>query len=250
MAAAPRIYFETDHYKGWPAVLVRLSKIDDRELRHRLERAWRHRAPKGRYRHPTSRRQEGMKTPADEPAGKTSSSPGPGADSVRRLRWYLPISGRGDIGRAQHRDADLDRRGDPPASGTRPEMLKFDLADPGEVTARPSRSRRDATRQHPDQERRTVAAGPDDRARRLRHRRHHGSAVMGTLLFSRGLVPLLRPRAPATSSTSSRLRTAQRAPARRLGGLSCRQARPDWNDRRPAPGAAGPESTGERTLSP
>ncbi len=46
MAAAPRIYFETDHYKGWPAVLVRLSKIDDRELRHRLERAWRHRAPK------------------------------------------------------------------------------------------------------------------------------------------------------------------------------------------------------------
>jgi hypothetical protein len=43
--AAPDIYFETDHYKGWPAVLVRLSKIDDAELRHRLERAWRLQAP-------------------------------------------------------------------------------------------------------------------------------------------------------------------------------------------------------------
>ncbi len=40
------IYFETDHYKGWPAVLIRLSKIDDAELRHRLQIAWRMQAPK------------------------------------------------------------------------------------------------------------------------------------------------------------------------------------------------------------
>ncbi len=46
MAAAPAIYFETDHYKGWPAFLVRLSKISDAELRHRIARAWRHKAPK------------------------------------------------------------------------------------------------------------------------------------------------------------------------------------------------------------
>ena len=46
MAAEPAIYFETDHYKGWPAVLVRMSKIGDAELRHRLERCWRYRAPK------------------------------------------------------------------------------------------------------------------------------------------------------------------------------------------------------------
>ncbi len=46
LAAAPAIYFETDHYKGWPAWLVRLSKIGDAELKHRLERAWRHKAPK------------------------------------------------------------------------------------------------------------------------------------------------------------------------------------------------------------
>lgn len=46
MAAAPRIYFETDHYKGWPAVLVRLSKASDKDLTASLVRAWRLMAPK------------------------------------------------------------------------------------------------------------------------------------------------------------------------------------------------------------
>jgi len=46
MAAAPEVYFETDHYKGWPAWLVRLAKISDAELKHRLECAWRHNASK------------------------------------------------------------------------------------------------------------------------------------------------------------------------------------------------------------
>jgi hypothetical protein len=46
LAAEPDIYFETDHYKGWPAWLVRLSRIGDRELKLRLERAWRHKAGK------------------------------------------------------------------------------------------------------------------------------------------------------------------------------------------------------------
>ena len=46
MEAAPGIYFETDHYKGWPAVLVRLAAISDAELSQRLGEAWRHRAPK------------------------------------------------------------------------------------------------------------------------------------------------------------------------------------------------------------
>lgn len=36
MQINPDVYFETDHYKGWPAVLIRLSKIDDVELTHRL----------------------------------------------------------------------------------------------------------------------------------------------------------------------------------------------------------------------
>lgn len=46
LAAAPHIYFETDHYKGWPAILVRMAAIGDDELAHRLEQAWRARAPK------------------------------------------------------------------------------------------------------------------------------------------------------------------------------------------------------------
>lgn len=46
MQNTPKIYFETDHYKGWPAVLIRLSKIKDDELAHRIAVAWRMRAPK------------------------------------------------------------------------------------------------------------------------------------------------------------------------------------------------------------
>lgn len=46
MQTNPDVYFETDHYKGWPAVLIRLSKIGDAELTHRLQVAWRRQAPK------------------------------------------------------------------------------------------------------------------------------------------------------------------------------------------------------------
>jgi hypothetical protein len=46
LEADAKVYFETDHYKGWPAVLVRLQHIDTAQLRHRLEQAWRLRAPK------------------------------------------------------------------------------------------------------------------------------------------------------------------------------------------------------------
>jgi hypothetical protein len=46
MEVAPEIYYETDHYKGWPAVLVRLAAISDPELSQRLAEAWRHKAPK------------------------------------------------------------------------------------------------------------------------------------------------------------------------------------------------------------
>lgn len=46
MAAAPDLFFETDHYKGWPAILVRLRRISDEELRHRMSIAWRMQAPR------------------------------------------------------------------------------------------------------------------------------------------------------------------------------------------------------------
>jgi hypothetical protein len=45
MEAAPDLYFETDHYKGWPAILVHVDAISDAELVHRLECAIRLQAP-------------------------------------------------------------------------------------------------------------------------------------------------------------------------------------------------------------
>jgi hypothetical protein len=45
MEISPDIYFETDHYVGYPAVLIRLGAIADEELSLRLEDAWRFKAP-------------------------------------------------------------------------------------------------------------------------------------------------------------------------------------------------------------
>lgn len=46
LEVSPAIYFETDHYRGYPAVLVRLDVIEDEELRLRLSDAWREKAPR------------------------------------------------------------------------------------------------------------------------------------------------------------------------------------------------------------
>jgi hypothetical protein len=46
LAAAPDIYFETDHYKGSIWLLVRPSAISDAELTERIVEAWLLRAPK------------------------------------------------------------------------------------------------------------------------------------------------------------------------------------------------------------
>lgn len=44
MEAASEIYFETDHYKGWPYILIRLDAVSDDELTHRFRIAWQMRA--------------------------------------------------------------------------------------------------------------------------------------------------------------------------------------------------------------
>ncbi len=46
MEMAPHIYWQTDHFKGWPGLIVRLDAISDEELGLRLEDAWRFRAPR------------------------------------------------------------------------------------------------------------------------------------------------------------------------------------------------------------
>jgi len=42
----PKTYHITDHYKDYPAVLVRMDRITPDELKLMLERRWRHIAPK------------------------------------------------------------------------------------------------------------------------------------------------------------------------------------------------------------
>jgi hypothetical protein len=46
MTAEPEIFYETPHYHGYPAVLVRLENIPDDELAEVLEDSWRRKAPK------------------------------------------------------------------------------------------------------------------------------------------------------------------------------------------------------------
>jgi hypothetical protein len=46
VAAAPERFFEDDHYRGYPAILVRLPAIDEDELAALLREAWRLSAPK------------------------------------------------------------------------------------------------------------------------------------------------------------------------------------------------------------
>jgi hypothetical protein len=46
MTANPETFYITDHYRGYPAILVRLSTVDLDELRDVLEQAWRYSAPK------------------------------------------------------------------------------------------------------------------------------------------------------------------------------------------------------------
>ena len=46
MLVAPEIYFQTKHYEGWPAVLIRMDNIDLDELAEHLEKVWRSLATK------------------------------------------------------------------------------------------------------------------------------------------------------------------------------------------------------------
>jgi hypothetical protein len=43
---APEIYYQTDHYRGWPSLPLRAAAIGDEELKQRLVEAWRFRAPR------------------------------------------------------------------------------------------------------------------------------------------------------------------------------------------------------------
>ena len=40
MATQPDVFYLTDHYKGWPTILIRLSLVDPEDLRELLELCW------------------------------------------------------------------------------------------------------------------------------------------------------------------------------------------------------------------
>ena len=44
LLSAPAIFFETDHYKGWTSVLVRLDQITETQLFALIEQSWRREA--------------------------------------------------------------------------------------------------------------------------------------------------------------------------------------------------------------
>jgi len=46
MAAAPEVFFQTDHYVGYDSFLVRLSAAEDADIAGRLQAAWGMQAPK------------------------------------------------------------------------------------------------------------------------------------------------------------------------------------------------------------
>jgi hypothetical protein len=46
MEADPKTFFITDHYRGYPTVLVRLERVRTAVLREVVEQAWRLNAPK------------------------------------------------------------------------------------------------------------------------------------------------------------------------------------------------------------
>ncbi|UXN72674.1 hypothetical protein N8D56_15710 [Devosia sp. A8/3-2] len=71
MEISPQIYFETDHYVGYPAVLIRLDAIADEELSLRLEDARRFKAPKSLA--AQLRRPAGNKSPRQKHPGSQLS---------------------------------------------------------------------------------------------------------------------------------------------------------------------------------
>jgi len=46
MQADPKTFFTTDHYRGYPTVLVRLTRVRAADLGEIFEQAWRRSAPK------------------------------------------------------------------------------------------------------------------------------------------------------------------------------------------------------------
>ncbi len=47
----PETFWESDHYRGWPAVLVRYGSVDPERVRNVISRAWWDKAPRALRNH-------------------------------------------------------------------------------------------------------------------------------------------------------------------------------------------------------
>jgi hypothetical protein len=72
----PELYFITDHYKGWPAVLARLAKLRAPECRLRLEQGFRLKAPRTLWneRAGAARAKERPRASPPAPRGRAAAS--------------------------------------------------------------------------------------------------------------------------------------------------------------------------------
>jgi hypothetical protein len=80
IAARPKVYYITDHYRGWPAVLARLPALSTSEARRRLEHSWQVKAP-------PAVRKAAPPVPVSSPRGSarpTDRRPGSSAGPIRR----------------------------------------------------------------------------------------------------------------------------------------------------------------------
>ena len=66
MAANPETFFITDHYAGYPYVLVRLPQVGREQIEHLIEEAWRLNAPKRLV----TEREATPPAPRSSPAGR------------------------------------------------------------------------------------------------------------------------------------------------------------------------------------
>ena len=57
----PQVFFQTDHYRGWPAILVRYETADPARIAMLLERAWMRRASKAQRTARAERRDQAIR---------------------------------------------------------------------------------------------------------------------------------------------------------------------------------------------
>jgi hypothetical protein len=77
----PKTYHITDHYKDYPAVLVRMERITPDELKLMLKRRWRHIAPKKLIK--AIDEKQTLSSPA---SARTSRARGKGSQAVKTAR--------------------------------------------------------------------------------------------------------------------------------------------------------------------